>query len=107
MGVTVRVSCIERFTGKFQMEVIIPIPLEWGLWSEQGTCVSLFSYLDCTWQRERSNFLIIFSWDFPVTTLHGLVTQYFWQYSVYIYICIYMTILKGGEGGVFIVDQFF
>ncbi len=30
--------CIERFTGKFQMEVIIPMPLEWGLWSEQGTC---------------------------------------------------------------------
>ncbi len=27
-GVTVRVSCIERFTGKFQMEVIILIPLE-------------------------------------------------------------------------------
>ncbi len=37
-GVTVRLSCIERFTGKFQMELIIPIPLEWGLWSEQGTC---------------------------------------------------------------------
>ncbi len=42
--------------GQFQMEVIIPIPLEWGLWSEQGTCVSLFSRLECTWWRERSNF---------------------------------------------------
>ncbi len=59
-GVTVRVSCTERFTGKFQMEVIVLIPLEWGLWSEQGTCVPLCSRLECTWQRER-NFLIIFS----------------------------------------------
>ncbi len=33
-GVVVCISCIERFTGKFQLEVIIPIPLEWGLWSE-------------------------------------------------------------------------
>ncbi len=47
--------------GKFQMEVIIPIPLEWGLWSEQGTCVPLCSRLECTWQRERHHFLIIFS----------------------------------------------
>ncbi len=31
--------------GKFQMEVIITILLEWGLWSEQGTCVQLFSRL--------------------------------------------------------------
>ncbi len=64
-GVTVRVSCIERFTGKFLMEEIIPILLEWGLWSEQDTCVPLFSRLECTWQRER-NFLIIFSWDVPL-----------------------------------------
>ncbi len=42
------------------MEVIIPIPLEWGLLSEQGTCVQLFHRFKCTWQRERSNF---FSWD--------------------------------------------
>ncbi len=53
------------------MEVIIPIPLEWGLWGEQGTCVPLCSRLECTWQRERHNFLIIFSWDVPVTTQHG------------------------------------
>ncbi len=36
-----------RFSDKFQMEVIIPIPLEWGLCSEQGTCVSLCSHLKC------------------------------------------------------------
>ncbi len=28
----------------------------------------LFRRLKCTWQRERSNFLIIFSWDVPITT---------------------------------------
>ncbi len=44
--VTVRVWCIKRFTGKFQMEVITPIPLEWGLWNEQGTCVPLWSRLE-------------------------------------------------------------
>ncbi len=30
--------------GQFQMEVIIPFPLEWGLWSEQGTGVPLCSH---------------------------------------------------------------
>ncbi len=73
-GVTVRVSCIERLTGKFQMEVIILIPVEWGHWSELGTCEPLFSPLKCTWQRER-NFLIIFSWDVPVTTEHVVHQQ--------------------------------
>ncbi len=34
------------------MEVIIPIPLEWGLWSEQGTCVPLFRRLECTLAKE-------------------------------------------------------
>ncbi len=61
--------------GKIQMEVIIPIPLEWGLWSEQGTCVPSFSRLECIWQRERPNFLIIFSWDVPVTSQHGVRQQ--------------------------------
>ncbi len=55
--------------------LIIPIPLEWGLWSEQGTCVSLCSRLECTWQRERCHFLIIFSWDDPVPMLHGVRQQ--------------------------------
>ncbi len=45
-GVAVGVSCTEQFTGKFQMEVIIPVPLKWGLWSEQGMCVSLCSGLE-------------------------------------------------------------
>ncbi len=54
-GVTIYVSRTERFTGIFQMELIIPIPLY------------LYSRLECTWQREQSNFLIIFTWDVPVT----------------------------------------
>ncbi len=39
-------SCTEPYGswGKLQMEVIIPIPLDWGLWSEQGTCVQLFPH---------------------------------------------------------------
>ncbi len=45
-----------------------PYPLDWGLWSEQDTCVPLCSRLKCTWRRERCNFLIIISWDVPVTT---------------------------------------
>ncbi len=53
---------------RFQMEMILPIPLVWVLWSEQGTCVPLCSRLESTWQRERCNFLIIFSWDVPVAT---------------------------------------
>ncbi len=61
--------------GKFQMEVIIPIPLEWGFCSEQGTCVQLFSCLKCAWQRERSNFLIIFSWDVAMTMQYGVRQQ--------------------------------
>ncbi len=35
-------------SGKFQMEVIIPILLEWRLWSEQGMCMPLFRHLKCT-----------------------------------------------------------
>ncbi len=65
--------------GKFQMEVFIPIPLEWGLWSEQGTFVQLFHGLKCTWQRDRSNFLIIFSWDVSETTQHGARHQIRWR----------------------------
>ncbi len=61
-----------RFSDKFQVEVIISIPLEWGLWSEQGTCVPLCSRLKCTWRRERCNFLIIISWHVSVTTQHGV-----------------------------------
>uniref|UniRef100_A0A672K868 Zgc:103625 n=1 Tax=Sinocyclocheilus grahami TaxID=75366 RepID=A0A672K868_SINGR len=74
LPLTVRVLCTDRFTAKFLIEVIIPIPLEWGLWSEQGTCVPLCSRLECTWQRERCNFLI-FSLDVPVTTQHGVRQQ--------------------------------
>ncbi len=70
-GVTVRVSNRNGSRGKFQKEVIIPIPLEWGLCSEQGTCVPLCGCLEFTWQRERRNFLIIFSWDVPVKTQHS------------------------------------
>ncbi len=77
-GVTVRVLNRNGSRGKFQMEVIIPNPLVWGLWSEQGTCVSLCSRLECTWWRER-NFLIIFSWDVPVTTQHGVHQQIRWR----------------------------
>ncbi len=61
--------------GKFQMEVIITIPLEWGLWSKQGTCVQLFRNLKCTWQREQSDYLIIFSWNVHVTSLHRVPQQ--------------------------------
>ncbi len=64
-----------RFSDKVQMEVIIPIPLEWGLWSEQGTCVPLCSRLKCTWRRERCNFLIIISWHVPVTKQHVVRQQ--------------------------------
>ncbi len=70
-GVMIRVY--RTVHGQLQMEVIIAIPLEWGLWSEQGTCVSLCSHLECTWRRER-NFLIS-SWDVPVTTQHIWVRQ--------------------------------
>ncbi len=63
------------FGSKFQMEVSIPFPLEWGLWSEQGMCVPLCSRLKCTWRRERCNFLIIISCYVPVTTQHGVRQQ--------------------------------
>ncbi len=64
-----------RFSDKFQMEVIIPIPMEWRLWSEQGTCMPLCSCFKCTWWRERCNFLTIISWHVPVTTQHEVCQQ--------------------------------
>ncbi len=47
--------------------------------SEQGTCVQLFCRLKSTWQRDWSNFLIIFSWDAPVTTQHSVCQQNLWR----------------------------
>ncbi len=72
-GVTIRVSCIERFTGssKWKWSSLSPWSGDFGV---NGTCVSLCSRLECTWWRER-NFLIIFSWDVPVTTQHGVRQQ--------------------------------
>ncbi len=50
-------GCNLTVHGQFQMEVIIPIPLEWGLWIEQGTCVSLgaFDFNTCLTQSEQLN----------------------------------------------------
>ncbi len=32
--------------GKFLMEVIIPMPLEWGLWSKQGCVRAIISLFE-------------------------------------------------------------
>ncbi len=64
---------------QIQMEVIIPIPLEWGLWSEQGTCLPLCSHLKCIWRSEQCNSLIINSWHLPVTTQHGVRHLLLWS----------------------------
>ncbi len=96
-GVTVRVSNRNGSRGKFQKEVIIPIPLEWGLCSEQGTCVPLCGCLEFTWQRERRTFLIIFSWDVPVKTQHSaaaysLTDTGIKKYTLYILKVLYIFV---------------
>jgi len=45
-------------------------------WSEQDTCVPSCTCLECTWwreQRKTTNVHIIFTWEVPMTTQHGVL----------------------------------
>ncbi len=88
-------------------------PLGVGTLELTGHVRALFSCLECTWQREQSNFLIIFSWDVPwqrstanskfpfgialwtllfdARTVPPLyISIYIYIYYIYIYIYIYI-----------------
>ncbi len=59
------------FTGKVPNGSDHPYPLGVGIWSEKIIISSFEMHL----AKGASNFLIVFSWDVPVTMQHGVCQQ--------------------------------
>ncbi len=57
----------------------------------------LCSRLECIWQRERCNFLIICSWDVPVTEQHKkiyIVVTMICGYHVFLVLFVFFSMVN-------------